>query len=67
VVWTSGYGFPRYLGGPMFYADTLGLRHVAERIGYYHDRYGHYWKPSPLIEHLAQTGRTFKQWDERHP
>jgi len=36
VVYTSGYGFPRYLGGPMFYADTLGLKHVAGRIRRYH-------------------------------
>ena len=32
VVWTSGYGFPRHLGGPMFYGDTLGLAHVLERV-----------------------------------
>ena len=63
VVWTSGYGFPRYLGGPMFYADTLGLGHVAERIRYYHARYGHYWKPTALIEKLAAAGGTFERWD----
>src|SRR5208282_3011394 len=53
VVWTSGYGFPRYLGGPLFYADTLGLKHVAERISHYHKQYGHYWQPVALIEQLA--------------
>jgi 3-hydroxyacyl-CoA dehydrogenase len=64
VVWTSGYGFPRYLGGPLFYADTLGLAHVADRIRHYHSRYGHYWKPSSLIDQLAAEGRSFVQWDQ---
>jgi 3-hydroxyacyl-CoA dehydrogenase len=64
VVWTSGYGFPRYLGGPMFYAGSLGLAHVAERIRHYHERCGHYWKPVALIEQLARTGMTFEKWDE---
>jgi 3-hydroxyacyl-CoA dehydrogenase len=64
VVWTSGYGFPRYLGGPLFYADTLGLAQVAERIRHYHSRYGHYWRPSPLIDRLAAEGRGFVRWDQ---
>src|SRR5579872_1484063 len=63
VVWTSGYGFPRHLGGPMFYADTLGLDHVAERIRYYHERLGHYWRPAALIENLAAHKSTFAKWD----
>jgi 3-hydroxyacyl-CoA dehydrogenase len=64
VVWTSGYGFPRYLGGPLFYADTLGLAHVADRIRNYHRRYGHFWEPSSLIETLAAEESTFMQWDQ---
>ena len=63
VVWTSGYGFPRHLGGPMFYADTLGLRHVAERIRYYHGKLGHYWRPARLLERLAAENSSFEQWD----
>ena len=63
VVWTSGYGFPRHLGGPMFYADTLGLPHVAERIRCYHERLGHYWRPAALIEQLAAQASSFEQWD----
>jgi len=63
VVWTSGYGFPRYLGGPMFYADTLGLDHVAERIRHYHEKLGPYWRPARLIEHLAATDSSFQRWD----
>jgi 3-hydroxyacyl-CoA dehydrogenase len=64
VVWTSGYGFPRYLGGPMFYADTLGLSHVFERIRHYHEKLGHYWRPAALIERLAAEGASFEQWDK---
>lgn len=63
VVWTSGYGFPRHLGGPMFYADTLGLRHVADRIRRYHEKLGHYWRPSRLIERLAHANSSFERWD----
>ena len=63
VVWTSGYGFPRHLGGPMFYADTLGLPRVLERIRHYHETLGHYWRPAALIERLAAEGSSFEQLD----
>jgi 3-hydroxyacyl-CoA dehydrogenase len=64
VIWTSGYGFPRWRGGPMFHADTLGLdRAVAamETLGSTGDAY--YWRVSPLLRELAATGRTFADWD----
>lgn len=64
VVWTSGYGFPRHLGGPMFYSDTLGLPHVLERIRHYHEMLGHYWRPAALIERLAADEASFAQWDK---
>ncbi|MFC3077418.1 3-hydroxyacyl-CoA dehydrogenase NAD-binding domain-containing protein [Phenylobacterium terrae] len=64
VVWTSGYGFPRHLGGPMFYADTLGLKHVLERVAHYHETLGHYWTPAPLLVRLAGEGGTFTQFDQ---
>jgi 3-hydroxyacyl-CoA dehydrogenase len=63
VVWTAGYGFPRHLGGPMFYADTLGLGHVHERIQHYEQRLGHYWRPAALITRLATEKATFEKWD----
>ncbi|HEY1659209.1 MAG TPA: 3-hydroxyacyl-CoA dehydrogenase NAD-binding domain-containing protein [Candidatus Sulfotelmatobacter sp.] len=66
VVWTSGYGFPRYLGGPMFYADALGLDHIARRIRYYHERLGHYWRPAALIEQLAADHSNFERWDRQN-
>jgi len=65
VVWTSGYGFPRHLGGPMFYADTLGLPHVADRIRYYHERLGHYWRPAELIVRLPAEDSSFEQRDRQ--
>ena len=65
VVWTSGYGFPRHLGGPMFYADTLGLAHVARRIWHYQEKLGPYWRPAGLLEKLAGENSSFEQWDRQ--
>jgi 3-hydroxyacyl-CoA dehydrogenase len=68
VVWVYGYGFPRHLGGPMFYADTLGLPHVVKRIQYWYERLGNYWKPSALLERLAAEGSSFSAFDlQRRP
>lgn len=64
VVWTSGYGFPRHLGGPMFYGDTLGLKNVLARVEAYHAKHGHYWAPSPLLIELAKAGKTFTDYDK---
>jgi 3-hydroxyacyl-CoA dehydrogenase len=63
VVWVHGFGFPRHLGGPMFYADTLGLHHVLERIEYWHGQLGHYWKPSALLRELVRMGQSFESYD----
>jgi 3-hydroxyacyl-CoA dehydrogenase len=65
VVWTNGYGFSRHLGGPMFYADTLGLAHVAERIRCYQEKLGYYWRPAVLVERLASAHSSFEQWDRQ--
>jgi 3-hydroxyacyl-CoA dehydrogenase len=65
VVWTSGCGFPRHLGGPMFHADSLGLGYLAERIGYYHQKLGHYWRPASLIKQLAAANSSFEEWDRQ--
>ena len=63
VVYANGYGFPRYRGGPMFYADELGASHILERIGHYQDIHGaKWWTPSPLLRELAATGGTFGNW-----
>jgi 3-hydroxyacyl-CoA dehydrogenase len=59
VIYCHGFGFPRYRGGPMFYADTVGLPQILANIGAYRAQFGDYWKPSPLIERLAAEGRGF--------
>lgn len=60
VVWLYGYGFPVYLGGPMFYADTVGLGKVYDAILKYKDLVGaEYWTPAPLLEKLAKAGKGF--------
>jgi 3-hydroxyacyl-CoA dehydrogenase len=62
VIWTTGYGFPRFRGGPMFYADSLGLKNVYERIRDLHNQHGHYWKPAALLEKLAASGGRFDEF-----
>ena len=60
VVWLYGYGFPVYLGGPMFYADTVGVKKVYDAILKYKDLVGaEYWTPAPLLEKLAREGKGF--------
>src|SRR5262245_14831599 len=59
VVYVYGFGFPRYRGGPMFYADTVGLPTVLSRVKEYRARFGDYWEPAPLLERLVAEGRGF--------
>jgi 3-hydroxyacyl-CoA dehydrogenase len=64
VVWTSGYGFPRYRGGPMFYADTIGLPALLAGMHKYRDMFGPmHWQPAPLLVQLVEQGRTIAQWE----
>jgi 3-hydroxyacyl-CoA dehydrogenase len=59
VVFLSGYGFPRYRGGPMHYADSVGLDRVLADIRSYAKEDPAFWKPSPLLVQLAESGRNF--------
>ena len=60
VIYAFGYGFPRYRGGPMFYADLVGLDKVLASIRRFADSpMGVHWKPAPLLERLAGEGRKF--------
>ena len=59
VVYVYGFGFPRYRGGPMFYAETVGLPTVLARVREYRARFGDYWEPAPLLERLIADGRGF--------
>ncbi len=63
VVWCAGYGFPRYRGGPLFYADTLGLKTVLEGMRRYGELFGPmHWQPAPLLTRLVAEGRTLAQF-----
>jgi len=65
VVWCMGYGFPRYRGGPMFYADTLGLPALLAGMEKYKSRFGPmHWEPAPLLVRLVREGRTLADWDK---
>jgi 3-hydroxyacyl-CoA dehydrogenase len=59
VIYCHGFGFPRHRGGPMFYADTVGLPTVLARVRQYRDEFGDYWEPAPLLERLVREGRGF--------
>ncbi len=59
VIYLNGYGFPAHQGGPMFYADAVGLDRVYARICEFHEKLGAWWKPAPLLEKLAKEGRKF--------
>jgi 3-hydroxyacyl-CoA dehydrogenase len=61
VIYCYGFGFPRHRGGPMFYAETVGLPALLARIEEYRARFGDYWRPAPLIERLVAEGRSFYQ------
>jgi 3-hydroxyacyl-CoA dehydrogenase len=59
IIYVYGFGFPRQRGGPMFYAETLGLGTVLSRVREYRARFGDYWEPAPLLERLVAEGRGF--------
>jgi len=66
VIWTSGYGFPRWRGGPMFYADTLGIDRVVAQIeAFAAAGGGDYWRVAPLLRALAGSGRSFADRDRQ--
>jgi 3-hydroxyacyl-CoA dehydrogenase len=67
VIYCYGFGFPRHRGGPMFYADTVGLPTILARVKEYRARFGDYWQPAPLLEKLVADGRGLYEQDERVP
>ena len=62
IIYLTGYGFPAYRGGPMFYADTIGLPEVYRRILEFETQHGELWEPAPLLKKLANEEKTFMQW-----
>ena len=59
IIYLNGYGFPAYRGGPMWFADTVGLGKVYDRICEFHRQHGALWEPAPLLKQLAAQGKTF--------
>jgi 3-hydroxyacyl-CoA dehydrogenase len=63
VVYAFGYGFPAYRGGPMFYADSIGLEKIYHTICEFGRAYGEeFWKPATLLKQLVAEGKTLTQW-----
>ncbi len=60
IMWLYGFGFPRYRGGLMFWADSIGPRAVYDQIAAWHQHYGARWAPSALLRRLAETGTAFR-------
>jgi 3-hydroxyacyl-CoA dehydrogenase len=62
IIYLYGYGFPAYRGGPMWYADTVGLGRVYNRICDFHQGFGTLWEPAPLLKELVGQGKTFSDF-----
>ena len=62
IIYLNGYGFPSYRGGPMWYADTVGLQRVYERVCGFRRQHGEAWEPAPLLKRLAEQGKSFAEF-----
>ena len=63
VIYLNGYGFPAWRGGPMFYADRVGLAKIYDRVAAFHREHGQRWAPAPLLERLAREDRRSRRSD----
>jgi len=61
VMWLHGFGFPRYRGGLMFWADGIGVKEVYRQVEEWHQRYGARWKPANLLRELAESGTPLRE------
>jgi 3-hydroxyacyl-CoA dehydrogenase len=59
IIYINGYGFPAYRGGPMWCADTVGLKKIYDRLRELQQAHGELWEPAPLLQRLAEQGKTF--------
>ena len=64
IIYLNGYGFPSYRGGPMWYADTMGLQNVLRRIEEFQAQLGELWEPAPLLRRLAGEGKKFSDFSK---
>ena len=65
MIYVNGYGFPAFRGGPMWYADTVGLKKVYARVSEFHKQHGECWEPAPLLKKLAEEGKTFAEFERQ--
>jgi 3-hydroxyacyl-CoA dehydrogenase len=64
VLFIKGYRlFPAHRGGPMWFASSMGLKKIYERIREFERQFGAQWAPAPLLRHLAEEGKTFQDFD----
>jgi 3-hydroxyacyl-CoA dehydrogenase len=61
VMWLNGFGFPRYRGGLMYWADGIGVAEVYRQIAAWHQQYGERWAPAPLLRRLADAGTPLRE------
>ena len=61
VMWLHGFGFPRYRGGLLYWADGIGVRNVYDQIARWHQQFGERWAPSRLLRQLAEAGTPFRE------
>ncbi len=59
IIWIYGYGFPAFRGGPMFWADSVGLKKILQGLKELQETYGDMWEPAPLLETLVENEHTF--------
>jgi len=63
ISYVNGYGYPAWRGGPMWYADTVGVKKVYDCICEFQAQHGELWAPAPLLKTLAEQGKTFADFD----
>jgi 3-hydroxyacyl-CoA dehydrogenase len=64
IIYLNGYGFPAHRGGPMWYADTIGLEKVYDRVEEFHKQHGELWEPAALLKRLAEEGKKFADFQK---
>jgi 3-hydroxyacyl-CoA dehydrogenase len=67
IIYVNGYGFPAHRGGPMWYADAVGLKKVLARVEEFEKHHGELWTPAPLLKRLAGEGKTFAEFGASAP
>jgi 3-hydroxyacyl-CoA dehydrogenase len=67
VMWLNGFGFPRYRGGLMYWADGIGVAEVYRQIQAWHQRYGERWAPSALLRRLSESNTPFREAKPSRP